>query len=98
MAMIRPDVIVSLELYSEGGRQEATPLDHLGCIFEYEGENFECDCFWKTSGHCSLEHKRRFRLSFFVPISSKSVCGLEVISDCVNRRILEKVSSIASLR
>jgi hypothetical protein len=42
MAMIRPDVIVSLELYSEGGRQEATPLDHLGCIFEYEGENFEC--------------------------------------------------------
>lgn len=40
--MIRPDVIVNLRLYSEGGRQSATPSDYLGCIFEYEGENFEC--------------------------------------------------------
>jgi hypothetical protein len=27
---------------SEGGRTTATPPDHHGCIFVYEGENFEC--------------------------------------------------------
>ena len=42
MTVIRPDVVANLELYSEGGRREATPSNYLGCIFEYQGENFEC--------------------------------------------------------
>jgi hypothetical protein len=42
--MTKADIIASVQFYSqaEGGRVSATPTNHLGCIFEYEGENFEC--------------------------------------------------------
>jgi len=42
--MTAPDVIAKLTLYpvEQGGRKSATPSDYLGCIFEFEGEYFDC--------------------------------------------------------
>ncbi len=44
MATITADLIADLRFFSEceGGRQSATPTGYLGCIFEYQRENFEC--------------------------------------------------------
>ena len=63
--MIRPDVIVNLELYSEGGRHGATPSDHLSCIFEYEGENFECRLLLRRWGPRFPADEQESPLSFF---------------------------------
>jgi hypothetical protein len=44
MTTIKPNVVAGLRFLSEseGGRKGATPIDFLGCIFQYEGENYEC--------------------------------------------------------
>lgn len=44
MQAIKPDITAQIRLYStsQGGRAGATPSDHLGCIFVYQEENFEC--------------------------------------------------------
>jgi hypothetical protein len=41
---LQPDIAVDLRLFaqSEGGRATATRPDQHGCVFVYEGENFEC--------------------------------------------------------
>jgi len=50
--IVKPDLIARLQFYSEsdGGREGATPSDHLGCIFEYGGESFECRLLLKDVG------------------------------------------------
>lgn len=42
--MINPDIIAELAFYSteSGGRQSPISLARFGCIFVYEGENFDC--------------------------------------------------------
>ena len=44
MRFQEPDIAADVRLFaeSEGGREAATLPDHHGCIFVYEGENFEC--------------------------------------------------------
>jgi hypothetical protein len=44
MHPLEPDIIVSAHFYSEdeGGRKTATPPDRFGCIFTFDGENFDC--------------------------------------------------------
>ena len=44
MQKVEPDAIAKIRFYStsEGGRHGPTPENYLGCIFEYQNENFEC--------------------------------------------------------
>ncbi|MGD0617806.1 MAG: hypothetical protein ABSB67_09115 [Bryobacteraceae bacterium] len=41
---LRPDVIAEVWLYrtEDGGRKSPTPPDRWGCIFQHEGEDFDC--------------------------------------------------------
>ena len=52
MKMIAPDIIARLTLYpaEQGGRKSATPSNYLACIFEFEGEYFECRLFLDDVG------------------------------------------------
>jgi|WetSurMetagenome_2_1015567.scaffolds.fasta_scaffold167536_1 hypothetical protein len=44
MTTLKPNIVAGLRFLSEseGGRKSATPIDFLGCIFQHEGENYEC--------------------------------------------------------
>jgi translation elongation factor EF-Tu-like GTPase len=44
MTQPTPDVIANIRLFSkgEGGREGPTRSDNFGCLFEYNGENFDC--------------------------------------------------------
>lgn len=66
-AMIKPDVIVDLNLYPEGGRKSSTPPDHLGCILEYENENFECRLLLGETGPLAPGAQARVPLKFLKP-------------------------------
>jgi len=65
--MIKPDVIVKLKLYPEGGRKNPTPPDHLSCILEYEKENFECRLLLEEVGSLSPGALTRVPLKFLRP-------------------------------
>ncbi len=41
---MQPDIIALITLYptNRGGRQGATPPDKFGCLFELNGEYFDC--------------------------------------------------------
>jgi hypothetical protein len=45
-------IIASLRFYSsdEGGRKTPTPAHRFGCIFSFEGENFDCFLLVKQTG------------------------------------------------
>ena len=47
---------------SEGGRTTATPPDHHGCIFVYEGENFECRLLLADRDEPVMDHFERDRI------------------------------------
>src|SRR3989344_4379940 len=49
------DIIARVTLYptSKGGRQGPTPDDMFGCIFEFEGEFFECRLLLGKTGPLS---------------------------------------------
>jgi hypothetical protein len=66
-AMIRPDVIVNLELYAEGGRLGSTPANYLGCIFVYEGENFECRLLLEDVGPLVPGGRAKVPVKFLSP-------------------------------
>ena len=66
---MKPDLVASLQLYSEsdGGRKGATPLDHLGCIFEYEGEDFECRLLLEDVGPIAPGGRATIPIKFLRP-------------------------------
>jgi hypothetical protein len=67
--VLTPDVIANLRflLVSEGGRSTATPSDHLGCIFEYEGESFECRLLLEDTGPISPGGRATVPIKFLRP-------------------------------
>lgn len=52
MDRVKPDLIARVRLYSEeeGGRKSPTPPVRIGCIFEYEGDNFDCLLLLEETG------------------------------------------------
>jgi len=66
---MEPDLRGSLQFYSEsaGGRKIATPSDYLGCIFEYEGENFECRLLLKDVGPIAPGGRATVPIKFLRP-------------------------------
>lgn len=69
MEAIRPDVTTHLRLLSasEGGRRSATPSNHLGCIFEYGDENFECRLLLSDIGPISPGGQAMVPIKFLRP-------------------------------
>jgi len=63
------DVVVELHLLSaeEGGRTSATPSDKLRCIFEYEGENFDCVLLLSGVGSLSPGDHAEVPVAFLFP-------------------------------
>ena len=49
---MKPDAIISVELLPtlSGGRSGATPASHFGCVFELNGEYFDCRLDLSESG------------------------------------------------
>ncbi len=45
-------IVARLRFYSsdEGGRKVPTPADRFGCIFSFEGENFDCFLLVQETG------------------------------------------------
>jgi hypothetical protein len=72
--MIKPDVIAKIQLYSEaqGGRRSATPLDHLGCQFDYEGEYFDCRLLLQDVGPIAPGESATVPIKFLRPELVKS--------------------------
>jgi|SRR5580658_5080458 hypothetical protein len=69
MTIIKPDIIANLRFFSEseGGRESTTPPDYLGCIFEYEQENFECRLLLEDVGPIAPGGKGSVPITFLRP-------------------------------
>ena len=65
----RPDVLAKLRLLSSeaGGRQTLTSSDKLRCIFEYEGEGFDCVLLLTELGSVSPGPGDTVPLAFLYP-------------------------------
>jgi len=54
-ASVKPHIIAEIQLYptEAGGRSGPTPTDKFGCLFEIEGEYFDCRLFLEGVGPLS---------------------------------------------
>jgi len=73
--MIQPDVIAKIQFYSEaqGGRKTATPSNYLGCIFVFEGNNFECRLLLQDIGPIPPGGEATVPIKFLWPETKKKL-------------------------
>jgi hypothetical protein len=71
--MVKPDIVAKIHFYSEaeGGRNSPTPLDHLGCIFVYGGDNFECRLLLQDIGPIAPGGQAMVPIKFLWPETKK---------------------------
>lgn len=74
MPKMQPDITARIELYptTAGGRRGKTPPDHLGCIFVFEGQNFECRLLLQETGALKPGAKALVPIRFLSPGSIKT--------------------------
>lgn len=65
----QPDVIVTLRLLStkEGGRASATPSEVFRCMFEFEGEAFDCALLLNELGSLAPGREATVPVAFIFP-------------------------------
>jgi translation elongation factor EF-Tu-like GTPase len=69
MSFQKPDIAAEVRLLAEreGGRMSATPPDHYGCIFVFEGENFECRLLLADAGPVAPGQQAKVGIKFLRP-------------------------------
>ena len=63
------DIIANIRLFTreEGGRESETPSDRLACMFEYEGQLFDCWVLLETTGPLKPGTQARIPIRFAFP-------------------------------
>ena len=69
MNELKADFIANIKLYNkeEGGRESPTPADKLGCIFEFDGENFDCFLLLHEKGSLQPGYEGNVPIVFLNP-------------------------------
>jgi hypothetical protein len=65
----RPDVMATVRLLSteEGGRSSATPPEVFKCVFEFEGEGFDCALLLSEVGPLAPGDETTVPVAFLFP-------------------------------
>ena len=73
MSEDQPDIIAEVRFRAreEGGREGPTPADRLGCIFEIEGENFDCFLLLRRTGPLLPGYEGSVAIKFLYPDYAK---------------------------
>ncbi len=68
-ASLKPDIIAEIQLYptEAGGRSGPTPADKFGCLFEIEGEYFDCRLLLEGVGALSPGQTATVPIMFLRP-------------------------------
>lgn len=99
MEAVGADIVARVTLFpsSEGGRRGATPREMFACIFEYEGESFDCRLLLGKVGPLSPGSETLVPIKFVRPdlVKSRLGCGarftlreISVIGDGEVREVL----------
>jgi hypothetical protein len=69
MATSKPDIIAHLRLYSvqEGGRKSITPPEIFRCVFEFEGQAFDCALLLNEVGPLAPGQEYTVPIAFLFP-------------------------------
>ncbi len=65
----QPDIIAKVRLYATeaGGRKGATPSETFGCLFEFEGEKFDCRLLLQEVGFLAPGATAKVPVAFLYP-------------------------------